>query len=934
MLSEPAPSRFISLPLLRHLLRYRALLPVSIFSLGVLCSLFVWQSAQSLLRARQQAAFESRVTLLAQQIEAHMQASAQVLRGVAGLFMSSESVSGDEFRIYVATLRMGDRYPGIQGIGFSQFIQPGDLAVDEDLRDTKGMRNHRVWPAGSRDMYSSIILLEPQDWRNQRALGFDMLSEPVRRAAMLRARDTAQAALSGRVRLVQETDEDLQAGSLLYVPVYRRATENAEIEQRRADLLGWAYAPLRVKDFLHGVLAGDSALLLEQMAIDLQDGERTDADNVLFRSENWKHAEGGLFEISLALRMAGQSWVLKARSLPDFEAHMSGFQGRGFLVAGTFASVLLAFLISFILNSYDRTAGALAETAEAHRLLSQSQAELQSIFDTSGVGMLQLDIRGTVMRVNQRLAEMFGYSAESLAGMRYETLVPDEEREIVKRRIAQLVESEHQALDIERRYRKADGATFWAMLSARRLFDPHGQVIGLVGVVLDLSERREAEQRLLLSEQRYRMLTESMKDVVWSADMSTMQITYCSPSIHDLCGYTPEQVCTGGMALLLGEVRAMRLQEILRERWGQFQAGHLLPGHAWLDELEHVTCQGKTVPTEVSSSMMPDPLSGQVILRGVTRDISERKQHEQAQRVAAVAFESHESMVVTDVQGVILQVNKAFSEMTGFSQEEVLGKKTNVLHSGRHDSEFYANMWRSIKESGFWQGEVWNRHKSGRVYPLWLTITAVRDVEGVTTHYVGSSFDITQQVQHQSEIRNLAFYDPLTGLANRRLFTDRLGHAFAKSGRSKLFGAVLYIDLDRFKEVNDTLGHAEGDRLLELVADRIATNVREGDTVSRFGGDEFVVLLEDVGEAREDAMDVVLTVAEKLRLALELPYRLHGAKTGEWLCSSSIGVAVFRGSQEDMESVLLRADRALYSAKERGRNAVCVGDGSEDSADA
>ncbi|MCX7174002.1 MAG: diguanylate cyclase [Proteobacteria bacterium] len=291
-------------------------------------------------------------------------------------------------------------------------------------------------------------------------------------------------------------------------------------------------------------------------------------------------------------------------------------------------------------------------------------------------------------------------------------------------------------------------------------------------------------------------------------------------------------------------------------------------------------------------------------------------------RIAAVAFESRQGMVVTDARNIIIRVNRTFTELTGYEAGDVVGNTPRLLKSGRHDADFYAAMWQAIQQEGFWQGEIWNRRKNGEVYPEWLTITAVRDAEGKVTHYVGSFFDISQRIDDEAEIRNLAFYDPLTGLANRRLLTDRLVHAFAKSSRSRIRGALLFVDLDRFKELNDTLGHAQGDRLLELVADRLTANVREDDTVARFGGDEFVVLLEELERDRSTAAEMAMVIAEKLRAALKAPYRLQTPQPRDWQCTSSIGVALFLGHEETVETVLARADQGLYAAKEGGRNAV------------
>ncbi|HEX8964326.1 MAG TPA: diguanylate cyclase [Rhodocyclaceae bacterium] len=299
---------------------------------------------------------------------------------------------------------------------------------------------------------------------------------------------------------------------------------------------------------------------------------------------------------------------------------------------------------------------------------------------------------------------------------------------------------------------------------------------------------------------------------------------------------------------------------------------------------------------------------------------SERADEER--RIAAVAFESRQGMVVTDAHSNIIRVNRTFTELTGYEAAEVVGGKPSMLKSGRHDDEFYAGMWRAIQEEGFWQGEIWNRRKNGEVYPEWLTITAVRDPRGVITHYVASFWDITRRIEDETEIRNLAFFDPLTGLANRRLLTDRLHHAFAKSSRSARYGALLYVDLDRFKELNDSLGHAQGDRLLELVADRLRVNVREGDTVARFGGDEFVVLLEDLDLDRERAADSARAIGEKLCTALGVPYRLQATHADDWHCTASIGASLFRGHDDDLDAVLARADAALYAAKGAGRNTV------------
>ena len=223
----------------------------------------------------------------------------------------------------------------------------------------------------------------------------------------------------------------------------------------------------------------------------------------------------------------------------------------------------------------------------------------------------------------------------------------------------------------------------------------------------------------------------------------------------------------------------------------------------------------------------------------LNREIAERSRAEAELRIAAIAFDSQEGMMVTDAHGVILRVNRAFAEETGYSAEDVVGRKRTMLTSGREDAALYDAMWETVQRSGTWQGEVWERRKNGEVYPVWLTISAVKGQGGLVTHYVATHIDITQRKAVEDQLHKLAFYDPLTQLPNRRLLLDRLGHVLAGSTRSRNQGAIMFIDLDNFKALNDTQGHDVGDRLLAEVAQRLKSSVRRGDTVARLGGDEF-----------------------------------------------------------------------------------------------
>jgi diguanylate cyclase (GGDEF)-like protein/PAS domain S-box-containing protein len=304
---------------------------------------------------------------------------------------------------------------------------------------------------------------------------------------------------------------------------------------------------------------------------------------------------------------------------------------------------------------------------------------------------------------------------------------------------------------------------------------------------------------------------------------------------------------------------------------------------------------------------------------GTHSDIDGRKKAEASLRIAATAFEAHEGMLIADENSVILRVNPAFTAITGYSAEEAIGQTPKLLSSGKHDKAFYTAMWDSLNNEGYWEGEIWNRYKSSEVYPGHLTITAVKDCANIVTNYVATFADITMSKAASDQIKNLAYYDSLTQLPNRRLLLDRLDQARAPSARSGQRGALLFLDLDDFKTLNDTLGHSVGDLLLQQVAERLTSCVRGEDTVSRQGGDEFVVLLEDLSEQEVEAASQTKGIAEKILLSLTQPYQL-GLHTHH--STASIGVTVFNGQELGAEELLKQADIAMYQAKSQGRNAL------------
>ena len=429
----------------------------------------------------------------------------------------------------------------------------------------------------------------------------------------------------------------------------------------------------------------------------------------------------------------------------------------------------------------------------------------------------------------------------------------------------------------------------------------------------EASERKQTAQKLLESEESTRLVLEHALDAVIIIDAAGKVIEWNSEAAR-IFAYRRDEAIGKVLAdliipAMLREAHSKGMQRLLATNESRIIGKRI--------EISAIRRDGSEFPVELSIAQIHR--GERVLFSAFLRDITERKRAEEALRIAAAAFDTHEGILITDAQANIIRVNHAFQQITGYSAQEVLGKNPRLLSSGRHDQAFYAEMWRQLLDTGSWDGEILDRRKSGEIYPKWLTITAVKNEHAETTEYVGIFSDITERKEAEEEIRNLAFYDALTGLPNRRLLLDRFHLALSVSARSHHYGAVLFLDMDRFKTINDTLGHAHGDLLLVEVAQRIRACVREVDTVARLGGDEFVMLIADVGAEAQDATQNAALIAEKIRMALNVPYQLNGR---DYHSSPSIGVCLYCGTEETVDDLLIHADMAMYQAKDSGRNTV------------
>jgi len=527
------------------------------------------------------------------------------------------------------------------------------------------------------------------------------------------------------------------------------------------------------------------------------------------------------------------------------------------------------------------------KTAELDLKLINQRMTLAA--NAAGIGIWDLNLVNNEVIWDDWMFKIYGIKKDDFGGA-YEAWQHSVHPEDVERASSELQISANggKSFNTDFRIVKPGGSVHYIKANAVVIQDDDGHPTRMIGTNIDITERKITEAEI---QSLARFPNENPSPVLRVNTDGT--VLYANKSARELLDYWQTDV---------GQKVPESFQELCTESLENNSSNSIEVGCA-----------------DRYCELILAPIKDASYINLYGRDITERKRADADLRIAAVAIETQEAIVITDAQSNIIRVNNAFSQITGYSADEVLGKNPRIMNSGRHDDHFYIEMWQHLLHEGVWAGEIWDKRKNGEIFPKWVTITAVKNDDHETTHYVAIFTDITHRKQMEEEIHNLAYYDALTKLPNRRLFLDRFNSALSASDRHNDFGAVLFIDLDRFKALNDTHGHDYGDLLLVEVGVRIKSCVRDMDTVARFGGDEFVVLLEEVGFIKVEVANKVAMVAEKIRKALSQPYQLKSRKHHS---SPSIGVRLYHGNDLTKDVLLEHADMAMYQAKSSGRNAV------------
>lgn len=536
----------------------------------------------------------------------------------------------------------------------------------------------------------------------------------------------------------------------------------------------------------------------------------------------------------------------------------------------------------------------ISERRKIEEVVRRSEAQYRAVIETSVDGFWVVGEQGQLLEVNTAYEQKSGYSREELLAMRIPDLEANESPEETAAHLEKLMRDGHDRF--ESQHRRKDGS-IWPVEVAVTFWREGG--LSFVFLV-DITERKQAASKLEL--------------LNFAINKGSMSMFWISPEgrVVDVnergckeLGYSYEEL----VGMFLWDFNPGYKPEDRPAAWAA-----LKEQKTRTFEFRQQRKDGTIFPVEVVSNYIS--FEGREFAISFVQDITWRKQAEERAVLAATIYEATaEAVVVTDEDNFIVDVNPAFTTITGYKPEEVLGRNPRIMQSGRHSKDFYRIMWLAIRNEGHWQGEIWDRRKDGELYAKWATISVIRHADGSVYRHVAQFSDITERKQKDDLIQRQASYDMLTGLPNRRLFQDRLEQEIKKADTNRAGSplVLLYIDLDRFKEINDTLGHAKGDILLVEAARRISKCVRETDTVSRLGGDEFTVILPEMGDKQQLERITQSIIGELIEM-----FDLGDGHTG--YISASIGIALYPNDARDVEELVKHGDQAMYAAKAQGRN--------------
>lgn len=907
----------------------------AIFVLMALATLGLWQYSTSQSARNSRDLFLSRVEKQQAVLVNHMRQYEQALRGGVGLFAAADSVSRAQWRSYVEALEPDKHLPGIGGIGFSLMLPLSEREALEARMRAEGFPDYSILPAGDRDPLTSIIYLEPFTGRNMRAFGYDMYSEPVRREAMQRAWNSGQPALSGKVKLVQETEHDIQAGFLVYLPVYRNGMPLGNVNERRAALHGFVYAPFRATDLMDEVFSKPA----NEIELELFDGAPAPG-NLLFTSETAPRT--ARHTLARQITIAGHLWTARFHSSREFETLTAGSQPRLILIGGLALS-LLVFVMLYM-------------TARHHRHLYQVTARLEE--SRSEFRKLVGNSPGSVFRCEANAPWRLQYisqAIEALTGMAPQRflsgetslrqLVHPDDMDGLVATIARATET-RQPYNIDYRLNDINRQLHWVNERAEVQFDENGQALWLDGLLLDVTAQKTAEQKLQAASRYARSLLEASVDplVTISADGKIMDANKATEAItgvarealigSDFCDYftEPEQA-RSGYEKVFSQGFVTDYPLVIRHASGQV-TDVLYNASVYRDETGKVAgifAAARDVSTLKRSQQELADTNREILILGQMTNLLQSCQS---------AAEAHPIILATlarlfpDSSGACFMINESGNLL---EQVSSWGRET-LPDTVIPPDDCWALRQGHLHAVGF--GQDINPHckhfRAGEAPYLCAPLLAQGKALGIIHLAISQAAENEAQLQRRRQLAEtatdsislalanlklreslhiLSFHDPLTGLFNRRFMEETLARELIRTARVKKSLAIAMMDVDKFKHFNDTYGHEAGDLVLKEVA-RLMLGFRIGsDVACRFGGEEFILVLPEM------TLELARTRLEQFRIGIEqLKLNFNGQPLPS--VTISIGIAIFPDHGTTPAALIRSADMALYRAKKNGRNRI------------
>ncbi|CAH1190667.1 PAS domain S-box-containing protein/diguanylate cyclase (GGDEF) domain-containing protein [Candidatus Nitrotoga sp. BS] len=879
----------------------------------------LWKNAHNEAVRELQYNFNFRVLDVRNRIEQRMQSYEQALRGVQGLFAASINVERDEFHAYILDQHIVENLPGIQGVGFSLIVPAVQQNKHTTIIRKEDFPPHPISHNGKQDIATSLIFIEPVTESNRRTFGYDMYSDPIRRVAMEQARDNNKAVITSKTKLIQEKSESTQAGFLMYLPIYKNGAPYATLAQRRANLIGWVCALFRMDDLMRGILG----TRVPDINIKIYDGEEMSSKTLMHDADSTNKIGvkmDPLFHASKHFEIAGHTWTMANSSLSSFEAQLDEEQSQSIIVFGLAVSILLGLLTGLLVQGRER---ALRAARKMNERLIESEERLRLSLMYGEIGTWDWDICTSELYWCDHISYLMACPAGK-QNSTYEDFMssihPDDRQNVVNSMNACVEASTR--YNIEHRVIWPDGTIRWLHQRGGVIRDKDGTPLKMLGVVQDITSKKLEEIELVEIDTRLRTIIDAAPDAVVLMNSEGI-LTGWNGQAEKIFGWTREEAI-GQMLhdmIIPQQYRNAHIQGLKH-----FLASSEGPVLNKRIEIAGLHRDGHQFSIELAIS--PVKHKDKYEFCAFIHDITVRKNtqslllhaKEDAERSSAElisyiqAIDQHALVSVADPVGRIIQANEKFCEVSGYSPEELLGHDHRIINSGMHPSAFFIDMWTTITRGDIWRGEICNRAKNGTLYWVDSAIVPLKGVNGQIVRYISVRVDITKRKEAEQHIQSLAYYDVLTGLPNRTLLRDRLGQLIAESHRDKQQFALLFIDLDRFKYINDSMGHAVGDKLLQEVALRLQECVREVDTVSRISGDEFIVLL------RETDANGAAHVAGKILKTLTTPCNVG---TLQIVTHASIGISIYPDnvdSDDEINTLIKHADVAMYRVKAEGRS--------------